>query len=71
MCLVIGKRNAATSQVISQRSGLGCLAATSAAISPIVPVTTPPAPGTAIKPDDRSIADRMNVRSSAARFVIE
>src|SRR5215216_7567176 len=49
--------DAAPSHVASQRSPVGCRAPTTAAISPMMPVTTPPAPGTAVKVDARSIAD--------------
>ena len=63
--------DAAPSHVPSHQSAVGCLAATTAAISPMTPVTTPPAPGMAVKVDDRSIADRMNVRSDAARLLTE
>jgi len=62
---------AAASQVSSHRSAVGCLAPTTAAISPITPVTTPPTPGTAVNVDDRSIAERMNVRLSAAWLLTE
>src|SRR5687768_15761539 len=63
--------NAATSQLPSHRSGVGWLAPTTAASSPITPMTTPPAPGMAVKADDRSMAERMNVRSSAALLLME
>jgi hypothetical protein len=63
--------DAAPSHVASQRSPVGCRAPTTAAISPMTPVTTPPAPGTAVKADERSIADRMYVRSSAAQLLIK
>jgi hypothetical protein len=37
----------------------------------MTPAAMPPAPDTAVKADERSIADRMNVRSSAARLLSE
>ena len=63
--------DAAPSHAASHRSAVGCRAPTTAAISPMTPVTTPPVPGMAVNVDDRSIADRMNVRSSAARLLTE
>jgi hypothetical protein len=37
----------------------------------MTPVTTPPTPGTAVNVVDRSIAERINVRLSAASLLTE
>ena len=63
--------DAATSHVASHRSAVGCVAATFAAASPTTPTTTPPTPGTAANLEDRSIAERINVSSSAAWLLTE
>src|SRR5580698_3191213 len=57
---------ASSSQVASQRSSVGCRLAMAAAASALMPMATPPHPGTAVNEPARSIVSRMRRRLSIA-----
>src|ERR1700716_4134713 len=59
--------NASTSHTPNQARGVVCMAATLAATTAVIPIATPPHPGTAVNSAADSMVSRMYRRWSAAR----